>query len=115
MDPTAETVTTIDLGYEQLLVFDGGRQARLRVLYGATWLTEEGKPGDAFVGTGGEVALRGGRTVVEGLAPTRLQLVERRSYRPWRRLGSRPRRIAHDLRQWLSRLHLGPASAGRNA
>lgn len=115
MRPTAETVTTIDLGYEQLLVFDGGRQARLRVLYGATWLTEEGKPGDAFVGSGGEVALHGGRTVVEGLAPTRLQLVESRSQRPWRRLGGRPRRLAHDLWQWLARLQLGPAGAGRSA
>ena len=115
MNPTAETVTTIDLDYEQLLVFDGGRQARLRVLYGATWLTEEGEPGDAFVGTGGEVALHGGRTVVQGLAPTRLQLLESRSSRPWRRLGSRRRRMAHALWQWLARLQLGQPAAGRSA
>jgi hypothetical protein len=115
MKATAETVTTVDLGYEQLFVFDGGPQARVRVLYGATWLTEEGRPGDAFVGAGGEAALHGGRMVAEGLAPTRLQLIENRAGRQGHQPGRWLRHAAHDLRQQLSRLHLGAAAAGPDA
>ena len=115
MKPTAETVTTIDLGYEQLFVFRGNPQARVRVLYGATWLTEEGQAGDAFVGAGGEAALHGGRAVIEGLAPTRLQLIERHRGGPWRRLGRRLRHAAGEFRRWLGRLQLGATAAGRCA
>ena len=70
-----ETISTIDLGYEQMLTFDGGPGSRLRVLYGATWLTGEGEHGDAVVRGGSEVALRAGRTLVEALEPSRLQIV----------------------------------------
>ena len=30
------------------MIFDDGRGERVRVLYGATWLTQEGEPGDVF-------------------------------------------------------------------
>lgn len=110
MKPTAESVTTIDLGYEQLLVFDGGPRARLRVLYGATWLTEEGQPADAVVGAGAEVPLHGGRAVVEGLGPTRLQIVEAGPRSVAHHAGPRLQRAVRDLRQLLARLQLGAAA-----
>lgn len=114
MKPTAETVTTIDLGPEQLLIFDGGPQSRVRVLFGAAWLTEEGQAGDSFVGAGGEEMLHGGRAVVEGLAPTRLQLVERPWSGRWHPLRRRLRQAARELRQWLRRSQFGTAAAGRS-
>ena len=77
MRTTTETIRTIDLGYDQMMVFDGGRDGRVRVLFGATWLTQEDDAGDTFLRAGAEVALHGGRTVIEGLEPTRLQIVER--------------------------------------
>lgn len=115
MKVKAETVTTIDLGYEQLFVFDGGPGARVRVLYGATWLTEEGQPGDAVVGPGSELALHGGRALAEGLAPTRLQIVEARPASAARNAGRWLRRAAGSLRQRLGRLQLGIAPVQPNA
>ena len=56
MNTPTETIRTIDLGYEQMLIFDGGRGARMRVLYGAAWLTGEGDPVDAIVGAGSETS-----------------------------------------------------------
>ncbi len=76
MRTTTEKIRTIDLGYDQMMVFDGGRDGRVRVLFGATWLTQEDDAGDTFLRAGAEVALHGGRTVIEGLEPTRLQIVE---------------------------------------
>jgi hypothetical protein len=114
MNDRAETVRTIDLGYEQMLVIDGGPGSRVRVLYGATWLTEEGETGDAIVGGGDEVALRGGRALIEGLAPTRLQILEARSSAA-ARAGRWLRRAAHKARQRLDRLQLGAAAAERGA
>jgi hypothetical protein len=68
---------TIDLGYEQMLVLESHPNMRLRVLYGGVWLTEEGLRADVFAGGGAEVALHTrGRAVVEGLAPTQLQVLE---------------------------------------
>ena len=37
-------IRTIDLGDEQLMVFEGGPGERVRVLCGAAWLTQEGEP-----------------------------------------------------------------------
>jgi hypothetical protein len=115
MQRRAETVTTVDLGYEQLFVFNGGSQARVRVLYGATWLTEEGQPGDAIVGAGGEVALHGGRAVAEGLGPTRLEIVEERRHRLVLDVGQRLQRAARKWRERLGRLQLGAVAAGPGA
>lgn len=113
MNARTETVTTVDLGYEQLFVFDGGPQARVRVLYGAAWLTEEGQPGDLIVGAGGEARLHGGRALAEGLGTTRLQIVEAEGRGALRRAGRWLQRATLDLRQWLGRLQLG-AAAGSN-
>jgi hypothetical protein len=110
MRAAAETVTTIDLGYEQLFVFDGGPQARLRVLYGAAWLTEEGQSADAIVGAGGEVPLHGGRALAEALGPTRLQIVAAARGGALRRAGRWLRRTTTGLRRRLGRLQLGAAA-----
>jgi hypothetical protein len=72
-----ETIRTVQLDYDQIVVFDGGRDARLRVLHGATWLTAEGTAGDDFVRAGDERRLADGRTLVGGLGPARLEVVER--------------------------------------
>lgn len=112
----ARTVTTVDLGHEQMLVFDGGPDSRVRVLYGATWLTEEGQRADAIVGAGSEVALHGGRAVAEGLAPTRLQIVQVRRSDPGAHIGHRLRQAASRLLRQLERLQLGAGGAvERNA
>lgn len=71
-----QTSRTVDLDYGQLLVVEGAPGTRVRVLYGALWLTEEGHAQDVFAGSGGEVALHGrGRAVLEGLGRARLQLL----------------------------------------
>jgi hypothetical protein len=77
MKATPETARTIDLGYEQMLVLDGGRGQQVRVIYGGAWLTEEGLPNDAILRAGEQVALRGrGKALLEGLAPSRVQILE---------------------------------------
>jgi hypothetical protein len=68
---------TVDLGYDQLLVLEGRRGTRVRVLYGSLWLTEEGTSQDVFAGSGDEVALKArGRAVIEGLGVARVQVIE---------------------------------------
>lgn len=76
MNDTPMLLQTIDLGYDQLLVLNDRRGARVRVLYGGVWLTEEGEPRDRFL-LGGDAARVGhdGATVIEALAPTRLELL----------------------------------------
>ena len=105
-----ETIRTIDLGHEQMMVFDGGRNSRVRVLFGATWLTQEDEAGDAFLRAGAELPLGGGRTVIEGLEPTRLQIVEQAGHR-----ASHPRawlrRLWRGVRRQIVRQQLGAVSA----
>jgi hypothetical protein len=95
-------IRTIDLGYDQLMIFDGGRDGRVRVLFGATWLTQEGESGDAVLRRDEELPLRDGRTLIQALEPTRVQV--------W----SRPVQIGAALRgllrRWVTRLHFGPAA-----
>lgn len=89
-----ETVRTIDLGHEQLLVLKDRRGTRVRVLYGALWLTEEDGAGDRFPASGDEVVI-GSRGVVllEGVGVARVQLIEPRRD-VWRaRLAMASRRI----------------------
>lgn len=115
MAPDIEVMRTIDLGYEQMFVFEGSRATRVRVLYGATWLTEEGTVADAIVGAGSEAPLHGGRAVIEALAPSRLLIIEggRRGalapMRGWLRRAWLP------LRRFVDRLQLGSAAAEPNA
>ncbi len=107
MSARNEAVTTVDLGYEQMFLFDGGPGARVRVLYGATWLTEEDQPGDAVVCAGSEVSLHGGRALVEGLAPTRVQIVAAPRRHVVQQSVNRLRMAARDVRRWLARLQFG--------
>jgi hypothetical protein len=90
------TIRTVDLDHEQLLMIDGEPGTRVRVLYGTMWLTQTGVAQDAFVGSGGEVEVRGpGKVVVEGVGPARLQLA-----RPRQRRGA----LVHALAALLRRL-----------
>lgn len=112
MHTAGETIRTIDLGYEQMLVFDGGRAGRVRVLYGATWLTEEGVARDAIVRAGEEVALLGSNgALLEALAPTRVQIIEARSRRRSAGVLLTLRRGLQRLQQAIQRLHLGARPA----
>ena len=73
----SETVQTFDLDHEQLLVLTGRRGARVRVLAGGVWLTEESQQADRFARPGGELLLgERGRAVLEGLGPTRIEVAE---------------------------------------
>jgi hypothetical protein len=77
MDWAPTTTRTIDLGYEQLLTFAGRPGTRVRVLYGAMWLTEEGREQDVFASCGDEVWLKAnGVSVIEGLGVARVQVIE---------------------------------------
>ena len=77
MERHNERVRTVDLGYEQMLMFDNGPGTRVRVLYGATWLTEAQVARDTFLGAGDEHLLRqDGTALIEGLAPSRVQILE---------------------------------------
>jgi hypothetical protein len=111
MKATTTTMRTIDLGYEQVFVLDGGRDTRVRVLFGGTWLTEEDASGDAIVCAGEEVALRrDGHAVLEGLGPTRLQIIEP-ARRPLQRAARWRQHVGRYLRQTVERLHLGARAA----
>jgi len=111
MAMTVETVTTINLDHEQMFVFKGGPQARVRVLYGATWLTEEGRPGDAVIRSGEELPLHGGRVVLEGLAPARVQIVATSRRGALRRAADGLSRVLRGARRRLDPWQLGPAKA----
>jgi hypothetical protein len=102
MKTTPSHIRTIDLGYEQLMVFEGGPGERVRMLFGATWLTQEGEAGDAVLRRGAELPLRGGRTLIEALEPARLQILgQRRPASAWQRL------LRH-VKRAVTRLQLGP-------
>lgn len=88
---------TIDLANEQMLVLDGDRAARVQVLRGAAWLTDEGDAGDRVLQAGTEAALNCGRAVIEALGPARLRVAE--SGTPWRAGWQRLRRRAVTLRR----------------
>ena len=98
---------TIDLGYEQLLLLEGRRGTRVKVIYGGIWLTEEGLPQDVFAGSGDEVALRSRRlAVIEGLGATRLEVVEPVPRQGWQalaqRIGSAARRVVRRARSFVN-------------
>jgi hypothetical protein len=109
-----ETVTTIDLGYEQMFVFDGGRDSRVRVLYGATWLTEEGQAADAILRAGEEAPLHGGEVLVEALASTRLQFIELRWHSLTQRIARWLGRVGRSIRRLLARNQLGASAVAES-
>lgn len=102
MKTAASRIRTIDLGYEQMMIFDDGRGERVRVLYGATWLTQEGDAEDAVLRPGTELRLSGGRTLIEALEPAQLQILgAARPPSAWRQLARR-------LQRGVKRLQFGP-------
>lgn len=106
MKDTTIATSTLDLGDGQLHVVEAGRDARLRVLQGAAWLTVEGDPADAVLTAGSEVALCHGRSLIEGVGSTRVQLVVPLGRHP-RRLAMALRHAWHGLRRHVARLQLG--------
>ncbi len=98
-------IRTIDLGYEQMMVFDGGRGESVRVLFGATWLTQEGEAGDAVLRPGAELALHDGRSLIQALEPARLQILSEPAHGR-----SFMRALLRRARRWISRLQFGPAT-----
>jgi len=108
MNGKAMTVRTIDLGYEQLFLVEGGPDTRVRVLYGGTWLTEEGVNGDSVISAGDEVTLQArGIALLEGLSEARLQIVEPPSGGITQRARRWQRRALQGFRKTIDRLHLG--------
>jgi hypothetical protein len=108
MTPVTQDIRTIDLGYDQLMVLDGGRGERVRVLFGATWLTQEDEAGDAILHAGSELALQGGRTLIEALEPTRVQIV--RAAGSSRSPAQRLQALWGRAQRQVTRLQLGPVS-----
>lgn len=85
-----ETVRTIDLDHEQLLVLDDHRGTRARILFGGAWLTDEGQLEDCFARAGDELLLtQRGRAVIESIGLSRVELVQcgpRQGARPGSRI-----------------------------
>ena len=105
MKEATSRIRTIDLGCEQMIILNDGRGERVRVLYGATWLTQEGDGEDTVLRPGVERALRDGRTLIGALEPTRLQILSEPAH-------SRPllRTLAQRAWRWARRLQLGPVA-----
>jgi hypothetical protein len=95
---SSETIGTIDLDHEQLLVLQDRSGTRVRVLSGGVWLTEEGEPDDRFAWCGEELLLNArGRAVVEGMGRARIEVLQppvRRAQRLRERLAAMRARFA---------------------
>lgn len=99
MAPIQESVRTINLGHDQMLILEDPRTGRVRVLHGGVWLTEPGQPRDHFLRAGQEVPVPSGHALVQAQGPTRVEvnLGRRRPVGWWQR-----------LRGMAARWHLGP-------
>ena len=80
---------TIDLDHEQLLVLDDRSGARIQVLHGGVWLTEERSLVDRFGSAGQWLRIEArGRAIAEAIGKTRIRVLDapRRSAprRGWR-------------------------------
>lgn len=112
MERNGTTVTTINLGYEQMLLIKNEAQTKVKVLYGGVWLTEEGLSQDQIVGAGETAVVHSrGRVLLEALQPSRLELARReavgvRINQFWSRRWAQIRTAFSELRV---RLHLAPA------
>jgi hypothetical protein len=97
------TIRTVDLGYDQMLILEDRPGARVSVLFGGIWLTEEGSREDVFA-RGGEVVVLHSRkrALLEGIGPTRVEVAEPAAAGTWRALASTAtaatRRLARSLR-----------------
>ena len=107
MASTTHHIRTIELGRAQLVALDSGRGDRVRVLCGSALLTQEGDVDDALLSPRGEAVLHDGRTLIEALQPSRLQIVSE---------GASARRGPRALvRRWRQRLQWGPLPAAQRA
>lgn len=90
-----QSVRTIDLDHEQLMILDGKPGTRLKVLYGGMWLTTDGDREDRFPSSGDEVAVMAHRqSLLQAIGRTRVELIE--PVRP-----HALRRAFEALRRWL--------------
>lgn len=73
--PAARTIVrTIDLDHEQMLLVEDSA-SRIRVLYGAVWLTHAGDRRDYFARSGEELPVRtGAAPLIGSLGATRLEI-----------------------------------------
>ncbi len=99
---SATTIRTVDLGYDQMLILEDRPGARINVLYGGIWLTEEGSRDDVFAYSGQVVALRSRRrAVLEGIGPTRVEVAEPAVGGTWGALAEKALAATHGLAQAL--------------
>lgn len=99
-----QTVRTLTLDPQRLLVIARRPGTRIKVLSGRVWMTEEGQTGDQFAVAGEELrTLRRGRSVVEALGSARVQVIEP--------AGSAVRRVA----EWLAVLRRAPDAVAARA
>ena len=100
MAPISETVRTVHLDHDQMLILEDLRTGRVRVLLGGVWLTEPGQSRDHFLQLGEARPVRAAGALVQAQGPTQVE-VTRLGRRPptgwWRR-----------LRGLAARWHLGP-------
>ena len=114
MQSQTPTSRTIDLDHDQMMAFDEGSDARVRVLHGTAWLTEERVDGDSFLPAGGEFGLGAHRTLVSAIGTTRLQVVETRRTGA-ARWQAALRRAVHAAQRQATRLQLGRSTLAGNA
>jgi hypothetical protein len=102
---------TLDLPGGGLVPFFSAPGERVRILYGRVWLTEEGRPDDAFLASGEEVRLDApGLVVIEALGPARVQLYEEK--RGSSALSCMAAKFQRRATAWLrSRVRRGPGLA----
>lgn len=100
MAPISETVRTVHLDHDQMLILEDLRTGRVRVLHGGVWLTEPGQGRDHFLHSGQTLPLQTAGALVQAQGPTQVELTRAgRQPRPgwWQR-----------LRGLAARWHLGP-------
>ena len=100
MAPISETVRTVHLDHDQMLILEDLRTGRLRVLHGGVWLTEPGETRDHFLQSGDALPVRSAGALVQAQGPTQVE-VTRLGHRPVEGWWARLRALA-------ARWHLGP-------
>src|SRR5262245_12907172 len=99
----AVSIRTVELERDQLLVIQGGRWKRLKVIYGGLWLTSEGDLQDRLPRAGESVVLEErGRSVAQAFGFTRVELTESIRRRPLQRVAETFRRALPTFRSGAS-------------
>jgi hypothetical protein len=96
MDPSEQYMSscTVNLDHEQLLILEGKRGTRIKVIYGGVWLTANGDPTDYFPRSGDEVAVDARRrSIVEAIGRARVEVIEPSSDGLLRRLADGLRKL----------------------